>query len=204
VAESERGREEKVKRRVALLAVTMGAAMVLVGGVALAANVIRCELGSTALAPCEGTAEDDEMHGATSGSGWPDFMRAKDGNDVLYGYLYNDTLYGGDGGDTLYGGVHDDSLRGEVGNDTIYGSLGVDRLIGGAGADFLDGANPYATDPLDVLSGGGGPDLVKAQDGMKDRIDCGPGTDTAYVDAEDIVIENPDDTPTCENINPPS
>jgi Ca2+-binding RTX toxin-like protein len=180
--------------------------MVLVGGVALAANVIRCELGSTPLTPCEGTAGNDEMHGATTGSGWPDFMRAKNGDDVLYGYLYDDALYGGDGGDTLYGGVHDDNLWGGAGEDNISGSLGVDRLNGGADADVLDAADPYDTDPLDVLSGGDGPDSVKAQDGMKDKIDCGPGTDTAYVDAEDIdiVVKNPDGTHTCENIIPPS
>jgi Ca2+-binding RTX toxin-like protein len=188
-----------------LLVASMGAVMVLLSGVALAANVIRCELGSTPLTPCEGTAGNDEMHGATSGSGWPDFMRAKNGDDILYGYLYNDTLHGDDGNDTLYGGVHDDSLWGKDGDDTIYGSLGVDHLRGGAGGDVLDGADPYVlTDPLDVIRGGDGPDSVKAQDSLKDKIDCGPGTDTAYVDAEDVVVKNPDDTPTCENINPPS
>ena len=162
--------------------------MVLVSGVALAVNVISCPTGSTLVTPCEGTQGDDEMRGATSGSGWPDVMRGRGGKDVMYGYLYGDTIYGEGGSDTLYGGIHDDELWGGADNDILYGSLGNDRLLGGTGADELDGADPYDGELLDVLRGGDGPDLIKAQDVRKDKIDCGEGNDSGYWDADDEVV----------------
>ena len=176
--------------RAAFLVATIGAVMVLASGMALAANVIRCEPGSTFVTPCEGTQGDDEMYGATSGSGWPDVMRGKGGDDVMYGYVYGDTLYGEGGNDTLYGGIHDDDLWGGAGDDTLYGSLGNDRLLGGPDADVLDGADPYDGELLDVLRGGDGADLVKAQDGRKDKIDCGGNAgDGGYWDEGlDIVV----------------
>ena len=185
-----------VKRRATLLVATMGVVLGLLSGVALAANAIRCELDT----PCVGTEGDDEMHGATSGTGGIDVMHGKAGNDVMYGYLYPDFLYGERGNDTLYGGVHHDELWGGADDDNLYGSLGRDRLLGGAGADDLYGDDPYDYElrepplrPLfytDVLRGGDGPDWVYAQDGILDIIDCGEGNDSGYWDAEDIVDEN--------------
>jgi Tol biopolymer transport system component len=41
--------------------------------------------------------------------------------------------------------------------------------------------------PFDIINGYGGNDTIYARDGLRDRVDCGPGTDTAYVDAIDFV-----------------
>ena len=46
----------------------------------------------------------------------------------------------------------------------------------------------------DQLYGGSGNDTMNAQDGYKDNVNCGLGTDTAYVDKRDLVNED------CENV----
>jgi Ca2+-binding RTX toxin-like protein len=73
-----------------------------------------------------------------------------------------------------------DLLYGEGGNDTLLGGRGNDVLFGGRGADVLDGGRG-----LDRLYGGPGNDLVKARDGARDVVDCGPGRDLAFVDRLD-------------------
>jgi RTX calcium-binding nonapeptide repeat (4 copies) len=57
---------------------------------------------------------------------------------------------------------------------------GRDRVFGGRGRD--------------QLYGGGGNDTMNAQDGYKDNVNCGLGTDTAYADRRDRVNED------CENV----
>jgi Ca2+-binding RTX toxin-like protein len=46
----------------------------------------------------------------------------------------------------------------------------------------------------DALYGGGGNDTMNSHDGYEDDVNCGPGTDTAYVDGSDRVNED------CENV----
>jgi hypothetical protein len=63
---------------------------------------------------------------------------------------------------------------------------GRDRVFGGRDSD--------------QLYGGGGNDTMNAKDGYEDAVNCGTGTDTAYVDELDVVNED------CENVfgaNPP-
>lgn len=85
-------------------------------------------------------------------------------NDYLAGKGGNDTILGMAGNDTILGGGGDDVLRGGVGGDVITGGPGADRIFGEDGSD-----------------------TIQAADGERDVIDCGPGTDRAYVDSFDVV-----------------
>jgi hypothetical protein len=104
------------------------------------------------------------------------------GADRLTGGAGGDTLVGGRGNDRLSGLGGDDCLDGGAGNDVLNGGPGNDVLNGGPGADTLDGG-PGA----DTLAGGPGRDVIVARDGVRDRISCGSGRDTARVDRVDRV-----------------
>ncbi|HVX32318.1 MAG TPA: calcium-binding protein [Solirubrobacterales bacterium] len=82
--------------------------------------------------------------------------------------------------DRLAGTPEDDLIRGLAGADTISGRAGDDHLLGGPGADRIIGG-PGS----DLLVGGAGADVIHAEDGERDVVDCGPGTDVAYLDAGD-------------------
>jgi Ca2+-binding RTX toxin-like protein len=63
----------------------------------------------------------------------------------------------------------------------LQGDDGADHLLGGPGDDLI---RPGRGD--DVVDAGAGADTIRAAaDGRGDRIDCGPGKDTAYVDHGD-------------------
>ena len=64
-------------------------------------------------------------------------------------------------------------LTRQLGNDVLYGGRGDDRLDGGPGRDRL--------------FGGPGNDMLRARDGARDVVDCGPGRDTAVIDRFDRV-----------------
>jgi Ca2+-binding RTX toxin-like protein len=75
-----------------------------------------------------------------------------------------------------------DTLIATPDGSTLHGGNGHDKLIGGNGADNLTGGRG-----ADAISGGNGRDLVRAIDGLRDRVDCGPGIDRAKVDGIDKV-----------------
>jgi Ca2+-binding RTX toxin-like protein len=79
----------------------------------------------------------------------------------------------GDGADELEGNASPNTLSGGGGADTITGNGGADALLGDAGAD-----------------------TIRARDGGADAVDCGPGADTAIVDAADVVTS-------CETVDVP-
>jgi Ca2+-binding RTX toxin-like protein len=115
--------------------------------------------------------------------------KGTDRGDTLYGSEGVDKLLGEQGNDRLYGRGDDDMIKGGSGSDEIYGELGNDRVKGSQGPDYV--------------SGGDGDDLVRAglhdrvNDGVRDVLDCGPGTDTVYfVSGQDKVLDN------CEIRNP--
>jgi hypothetical protein len=85
-----------------------------------------------------------------------------------------ENVLGGAGDDTLVGSNADNSLHGNGGDDWLVGHGGNDFLRGGAGMDGLNGSD--------------GDDYLDAGDGDYDAVDCGNGTDTAYVDAFDFII----------------
>jgi hypothetical protein len=84
--------------------------------------------------------------------------------------------------DYLPGGGGNDTILGLGGNDTILGGAGDDVLYGGAGNDVIDGGLGR-----DHIYGGPGSDTIRAADGQRDTIDCGPGRDHAIVDRVDLV-----------------
>jgi hypothetical protein len=106
----------------------------------------------------------------TEGLGGDDTINGAYGGDCLSGGAGDDLIRGGSQGDLIAGGPGDDELLGEgvsggvlqAGNDTVVGGPGEDRIDAGPGAD-----------------------RVLARDGERDRIDCGHGHDTAWVDAVD-------------------
>ena len=78
----------------------------------------------------------------------------------------------------FFGGGGNDLLVGDTPSDTLYGGTGDDQLAGNGGRDFVTGDAG-----IDTLHGNSGDDDVDARDGgFFDKVDCGSGTDTAYVD----------------------
>jgi len=131
--------------------------------------------GVTALLPgaCanrrQGTARRDRLAGTAAG----DRLLGLGGNDILDGLGGADCLVGGRGRDRLFGRRGNDRLSGGVGNDRLSGGTGNDSLVGGRGR------NTY--------SGGRGRDKIRAANRVAERVDCGPGRDTARVDRTDRV-----------------
>lgn len=89
----------------------------------------------------------------------------------LVGTPGDDLIYGLGGADRIFGRGGDDYIFGGAGSDWLHGGSGNDRLRGGVGADQIDG--------------GPGADILFARDGEADVLNCGSGTDTAYVDKHD-------------------
>ena len=88
----------------------------------------------------------------------------------------------GPGNDVLRGNGRSNRLSGGAGNDRLFGGRGNDVLMAGAGSDRIDAR--------DGATATGRP----AQTGFVDRVVCGDGQDTAFVDPGDVV------DPDCENI----
>jgi hypothetical protein len=164
-----------------------------------------------------GTPVDDSLYGRA-------------GNDALLGLAGDDELDGGPGADGISGGAGaDDSVSytgapvnvtldgqandgaaGEGDNvlpdvEDIYGTDGPDVLVGSAAANTIDGnagddritGGPGA----DSLIGGDGDDTIDSRDGSADSVDCGPGHDSVFYDANDILrdCEALGRTPVTEN-----
>jgi uncharacterized repeat protein (TIGR01451 family) len=94
-------------------------------------------------------------------------------------------LRGTGAGDTMKGLGGNDVLRGFGGDDCLNGGRGNDRVIAGPGGDRLIGGKGR-----DTMLGGGGPDVIKARDGQRDVIKCGPGQDTVLADKSDRVAKD--------------
>jgi len=107
-------------------------------------------------------------------------IRGTFGEDELTGTTQMDRIYGLGAADTI---------SGRAGNDDCYGGSGFDEVSCGAGNDRIDGGFGE-----DDLFGGPRNDTISAADGRADRVNCGTGTDTAYVDRRDRVNED------CENV----
>ena len=103
-----------------------------------------------------------------------------DGPDRLKGTAQKNEIRGLAGPDYIAGKQHADDLYGNRGQDEVRAGNGRDRVFGGRGEDRL--------------YGGGGNDTMNARDGYRDDVNCGLGTDTAYVDKLDRINED------CENV----
>jgi Ca2+-binding RTX toxin-like protein len=123
------------------------------------------------------------------------------GNDILEGRAGNDSLKGGNGDDMLDGGIGDDVMTGGSGNDIYFvGSVadvvnenageGTDEVraflanysLAGTNLENLTAANAVAHDfrgstANNVVTGGGGNDFLRLQDGGVDSAKGGGGDD---------------------------
>ncbi len=120
------------------------------------------------------------------------------GNDAEEFTIFNtDTsgskLVGNGGDDKLNAFDLDDEVDGGPGNDQVAGGYGNDIVTGGPGRDTINGDTTGSTCHWIQCRMPYGNDTIYAQDGEVDQIDCGVGTDTAYVDANDVVSG-------CENV----
>jgi hypothetical protein len=100
-----------------------------------------------------------------------------------------DRLKGTDAKNEIRGLAGPDYIAGKQSADDLYGNRGQDEVRAGNGRDRVFGGRGR-----DVLYGGGGNDTMNARDGYEDDVNCGLGTDTAYVDKLDRVNED------CENV----
>lgn len=100
--------------------------------------------------------------------------------DRLFGGAKADQLRGLGGDDVIFGRAGDDLLLGGDGADRLYGELGDDLLVGGADADRL--------------YGGQGRDRMRVRDGVRDEVQCGPGTDRVRADRLDVLHD-------CEHVD---
>ncbi|MBJ7470773.1 MAG: hypothetical protein JHD16_05700 [Solirubrobacteraceae bacterium] len=81
-----------------------------------------------------------------------------------------------------------ENLTGGDGNDALIGDVGFNHLYGGEGNDTIDGGGGGH----DVLRGQSGDDVIQARDALTlfGDIACGGGTDSAIVDAADLVASD--------------
>jgi Ca2+-binding RTX toxin-like protein len=106
-----------------------------------------------------------------TGTSGNDSLTGTQGRDEISGLQGDDTLVGMGGVDLILGGDNSDRLFGSSGNDSLFGGTGDDVFRGGLGNDRIN--------------------AVGAEDNNQvDRVDCGAGTDTAFVNARDIVFGN--------------
>jgi len=148
------------------------------GGLAQAAQPVRCPPGSTSetvsgkpTCTVYGTSRKDKLYGSINPRIY-DRMYGYENVDQFYSYAGRDGISGGDGSDYIRGGDGDDGLYGDAGNDRIHGESGNDQIFANDGEQ-------------DVIYGESGDDEIFAQDGARDIISCGTGDDLAYVDTHD-------------------
>jgi len=108
-----------------------------------------------------------------------------EGVDDLEGGTGNDKLFGGEGDDEeLDGGPDDDVINGGKGNDgtdahgedSLKGEGGKNVVRGEEGNDQINASTPEADGgDVEKIFGGKDNDVVVANDGVKDIIDCGEG-----------------------------
>ena len=127
--------------------------------------------------PCgEGAAEDRNVELLID-----DPRRSAGGAGVATGPCEN-RIAGSGKADRLKGTPGGDRLRGRGGNDRLNGKAGADCVKGGNGRDRISGGKDR-----DKLGGGGGDDRIKARDGKRDVVKCGPGLDRVVGDRKDKI-----------------
>ncbi|HET6550405.1 MAG TPA: calcium-binding protein [Solirubrobacter sp.] len=120
----------------------------------------------------------------------PSTFAGDDGPNTFDLLFTNGVVRAGGGDDTITGSDYADALDGGPGDDHISGGFGDDTITGGPGADDIGGDRSAACFYGPIFGGctiGSGNDTIYAQDGERDAVDCGPGADTAFVDAVDVV-----------------
>jgi Tol biopolymer transport system component len=159
------------------------------------ASGVACPLGT--LAPGSSQAVDLGLSSATAGEAGLTYSVTSTENDLTPGDASGTvtsrvlpcTLVGTKGRDHLQGTAQADRICALGGADWINGGAGNDHLGGGAGNDTIIGGSGH-----DTILGGPGNDVIRARDGERDWIDCGPGTDTVHADRVDVVARG------CESV----
>jgi hypothetical protein len=103
-------------------------------------------------------------------------------SNAIGGTPKKDRLKGTEGGDTIKGRRGRDRIHGNGGDDCVTGGKGRDRVLGDAGDDTLRGGKGF-----DRVKGGSGDDLIKVGGHGRDKVNCGPGKDTAIASRHDRV-----------------
>jgi Ca2+-binding RTX toxin-like protein len=164
-------------RKTVLLLVSMASTVLLIGGIALAAN-ISCPNGvhKNGYYYCHGTTSSDVM----SGSGSSDRMFGRGGGDTMSGKAALDDLRGDGGPDTIYGGPGGDTLWGSGGSEGNYNDASDDVVHGGDGADNIYAG--WANGGVDRVYGEGGNEWINAAQRAngtvrvtREIINCGAG-----------------------------
>jgi hypothetical protein len=112
-----------------------------------------------------------------------DVITGDDRVNVLDGKDGDDVLAAGGRDDTLYGGPGNDLLSGNQGSDTLQGGGQDDLMVGGSGKDYMYGEYVHGCSGWAPCIPGD--DDIRAQDGEKDIVGCGYGTDTVELDRID-------------------
>jgi hypothetical protein len=115
----------------------------------------------------------DVRAGACYTSAGPIRQVCLDAAATVVGTASADHLVGTAGADVFAAGAGADTVRGGGGDDVVCGEGGADVLRGGAGTDRISGG---AAD--DRLEGNDGDDALDGDEGLADRLDGGPGTDS--------------------------
>jgi len=130
-----------------------------------------------------------------SATSFSDTLAGGPGPNELLGFGGNDVLSGGGGADRLLSHNANDQLSGGDGNDFLEGGSEDDRLDGGAGLDSFSGDETGTANQIIT-----GNDTILARDGVNgELISCGPGSDSAIVDAGDNVNADPQNA--CEAVD---
>ena len=136
--------------------------------------------------------------GTVIGGHGSDTMTGNDRRNVFGGGEGDDVLTGGGSDDQLHGGPGNDRVFGEDGQDVVAGGDGDDYIVGGPGVDRFWGEDVDACIPSSCASG---QDRIEARDGNQEMIDCGPGTDSAVVDANEVIRNDLDLSNQCESVD---
>lgn len=155
-------------KRASLLTIIVGLLLAFTVGATWAAtlNPVQCSTN-----PCNGTAVADKIFGTSRA----DVINAGGGGDSVFGRASDDNMQGAGGNDTMTGEEGADVLRGSFGKDYMIGDEGNDRVYGGPDNDTMRGV-------------GDNDRIYAANDASnRDDINCGTGTDVAYVDSNDVV-----------------
>ena len=137
------------------------AATLVAGGGPVLARSIPCAANSDST----GTKQDDTIKGP--------------GNNILNGKGGADKLYSGGGSDVLGGSGNDTLVAvGAVESDGNFG--GYNNLRGGSGDDKIKAPAGLG---YNFITGDDGNDIINAENGAPDTIDCGKGKDTVSYDA---------------------
>jgi len=94
---------------------------------------------------------------------------------VASGVALAKDFLGTEQGERIVGTKHADRISALGGDDVVLGYGGPDKIRGG--------------EDNDKQYGGRGNDIIYSEGDFRDLVNCGAGTDTAYVDSKDRVVD---------------